>query len=131
MKKEVFKVWVHIEKYDIAADEYTDDPDPIAIDEEFSTWDQADAARDIMFDNYSKPKWSVLLGYPDYLDNAETYYAWVEAFTVEEAVTIARQNAVTANSDHECKDEDPLSPDDFNVLLVTAGYIDAEMREEN
>jgi hypothetical protein len=129
MKKEVFKVWVHIEKYDIAADDYTDDPDPIAIDEEFDTWDQADAARDIMFDNYSKPKWSVLLGYPDYLDSAETYYAWVEAFTVEEAVTIARQNAVEANLGEG--DDDHMSPDDFSVLLVTAGHIDAEMRKED
>jgi len=54
MKKEVFKVWVHIEKYDIAADEYTDDPDPIAIDEEFSTWEEADAARDNMFNFWDR-----------------------------------------------------------------------------
>jgi hypothetical protein len=68
----------------------------------------------------NKP-YSVLLHYPDYLDDTgyETYYAWVEAPDPILAVALAQREAVAAN---ECAEID--DPADFHPLLVTAGHHD-------
>jgi len=131
MSNTFYKVWLQVEEINLDEDKYENVGEPDYLKREFPSFETAIAALDHAVTSFNPPKWSVLLGYPDYLDTAETYYAWVEAFTVEEAVTIARQNAVEANRDHECKDDDHMSPDDLNVLLVTAGHINAKMRKED
>ncbi len=63
-------------------------------------------------------RYSVLLLYPDYLDDSgsETYYAFVEAPNSVEAVALAQRQALTAQ-DGEIDD-----PRDFHPLLVTLGH---------
>jgi hypothetical protein len=65
----------------------------------------------------NKP-YSVLLLYPDYLDDTgyETYYAFVEALEPIEAVAVAQRQAIAA----QCVDID--DPTDFAPLLVTEGH---------
>jgi hypothetical protein len=62
--------------------------------------------------------YSVLLRYPDYLDETgyETYYAFVDAPDAIEAVAMAQRQAVEA----QAVDIDDLT--DFAPLLVTQGH---------
>ena len=66
--------------------------------------------------------YSVLLLYPDYANNTgnETYYALVEAVGPNEAVAVARRQAVAAQDGIE------IEPDDFIPLLVTPGHHHSE-----
>jgi len=66
--------------------------------------------------------YSVLLHYPDYLDDTgyETYYALVEAQDPIAAVGLAQQQAVAAQEGVE------TTPDDFAPLLVTLGHHHSE-----
>ena len=66
----------------------------------------------------AKKPHSVLLHYPDYLDDTgyETYYAFVEAQDAIEAVAVAQRQAVAA----QCVDID--DPTDFVPLLVIEGH---------
>jgi hypothetical protein len=61
---------------------------------------------------------SVLLHYPDYLDDTgyETFYAFVEAPEAIEAVTVAQRQAIAA----QAVEIDDLT--DFVPLLVTEGH---------
>jgi len=63
-------------------------------------------------------EFSVLLQYPD----GQTYYAWVMALDAEGAVEAAK---ASYQEDHP---EEDLP--DFEVLLVTKGHVDAELRKE-
>lgn len=69
-------------------------------------------------DDLTKKPYSVLLLYPDYMDDTgrETFYAFVEAPDAIEAVAVAQRQAVTAQS---AEIDDPA---DFHPLLVTAGH---------
>jgi hypothetical protein len=74
-------------------------------------------------------KYSVLLLYPDGDNDGgdETYYDWVEATTVEEAVATARNNAIDLNEwgpgqGGRDSDEAQYEPDAFPVLLVITGH---------
>ncbi len=62
--------------------------------------------------------YSVLLHYPDYLDDTgyETYYAFVEAVDPIEAVAVVQRQAVAVQS---VEIDDPT---DFHPLLVTEGH---------
>jgi hypothetical protein len=62
--------------------------------------------------------YSVLLLYPDYLDDTgyETFYAFVEAVGPIEAVHLARRKAVAAQT------IDIDDPTDFHPLLVIEGH---------
>lgn len=62
--------------------------------------------------------YSVLLHYPDYLDDTgyETFYAFVTAADSMEAVAVAQRQAAAAQS-IEIDD-----PDDFQPLLVVEGH---------
>jgi hypothetical protein len=62
--------------------------------------------------------YSVLLMYPDYANDSgtETYYAFVNATSQIEAVTMAQRKAATAQEGVE------MEPDDFIPLLVTQGH---------
>jgi hypothetical protein len=69
----------------------------------------------------NKP-YSVLLLYPDYLDDTgyETYYALIEAPDPIEAVAVAQRQAIAAQS------ADIDDPTDFHPLLVTEGHHHSE-----
>ncbi len=73
-------------------------------------------------DNPAKKPYSVLLHYPDYLDDTgyETYYALLEASDQIEAVTEAQQQALAAQS------IDIDDPADFVPLLVIEGHHHSE-----
>jgi len=62
--------------------------------------------------------YSVLLLYPDYANDSgtETYYAFVQATSQIEAVTLAQRRAATAQEGVE------MEPDEFAPLLVTQGH---------
>jgi hypothetical protein len=62
--------------------------------------------------------YSVLLLYPEHANHGgtETYYAWVEAPTVTEAIALAQRQALATN---EWTD---IDPDEFMPLLVTQGH---------
>jgi hypothetical protein len=66
--------------------------------------------------------YSVLLLYPDYLDDRgyETYYAFIEAADAIEAIAVAQRQAIAAQS-VEIDD-----PNDFHPLLVTQGHHHSE-----
>lgn len=70
-------------------------------------------------DELNTEEYSVLLEYP----NGDTYYAWVWAPDEYEAVVEAKKDAILSNPE--------MSPDDFAVLLVLKGHIDAELRKED
>ena len=75
-------------------------------------------------------KYSVLLLYPDYLADTygeDTYYGWVEAFSVAHAISKAQIDCYLAQLDpDDLTQEDsyfPLyDPVDMAPLLVTSGY---------
>ncbi|MGA2497683.1 MAG: hypothetical protein ABSH20_08065 [Tepidisphaeraceae bacterium] len=62
--------------------------------------------------------YSVLLLYPDYVNDSgtETYYAFVQATSQIEAITLAQRQAATAQKWVE------MGPEDFTPLLVTQGH---------
>jgi hypothetical protein len=68
-------------------------------------------------DDPGKQPYSVLLLYPDYLNDTgyETYYAFVEASDPLDAVALAQRQAAAAQEGVE------IDPDDFAPLLVTEG----------
>jgi hypothetical protein len=63
-------------------------------------------------------RYSVLLGYPDYLDvdGTETFYDFVDAPNAETAIAEIRRRAVAA------QEETDIDPTDFALLLVTEGH---------
>jgi hypothetical protein len=62
---------------------------------------------------------SVLLLYPDYaMDGLTTFYTWVEAPTPQQAVLLARHDAITSQEDPEAI----VAPEDFALLGVWAGH---------
>lgn len=65
---------------------------------------------------------TVVLAYPDYLDETgvETYLEWSNEPTVLEAVQDVQRQAAKAQADRD------IDPDDFAVVVVFAGHIDAE-----
>lgn len=67
-------------------------------------------------------KFTVLLLYPDYLqDNGDdTYQAWVEADTVQEAKEKAQKEALNQEVDEGF--ETYWKPEDFSVLAVYEGH---------
>ena len=82
-----------------------------------SQW-QADSAAG----NAETKPYSVLLLYPDYLDDSgyETLYVFVEATDAIHAVAVAQRQVADAQSE-------PIDdPTDFHPLLVTAGHHSSE-----
>ena len=69
-------------------------------------------------------KYSVLLLYPDYLQNSdpETYYVWVEAEDPFKAVEAAQCMAVNANEEDVVEDGT-----DFLPLAVFEGHREMEL----
>jgi hypothetical protein len=69
--------------------------------------------------------YSVLLLYPDYLNDSgtETYYDWTEAETSEQAIEDVQRMAKEKNPEVE-------DHTDFAVLLVLQGHIELRLREE-
>ncbi len=78
---------------------------------------QWESVRTAGSDSAKKP-YSVLLLYPDYVDDTgyETYYAFVEASDAIDAVALAQRKASAA------QDGMDIEPDDFHPLLVTPGH---------
>ena len=69
-----------------------------------------------------KKPYSVLLLYPDYIADEfgkETYLAWVEAESPEQAVGEAQRMAWIDNNQGE---DDCLHPDDFFPLITIQGH---------
>lgn len=69
-----------------------------------------------------KKPYSVLLLYPDYIADEfgkETYFAWVEAESPEQAVYAAQRMAWIDNTEGE---DDLLHPDDFFPLITIQGH---------
>lgn len=66
-------------------------------------------------------KFTVLLLYPDYLqeNGDDTYQAWVEADTVQEAKELGQRQAFNQEADDAASTE---SPNDFSVLAVYEGH---------
>ena len=67
-------------------------------------------------------EYTVILLCPDYLASQygkETYIAWVEAESPEQAIAKAQKMAWVDNTDGE---DDPLVPDDFHPLMVIHGH---------
>jgi hypothetical protein len=114
----------------VAVDIYPkDDVDPVAstyaFDSEMDPGHERDLAAVAAAPatcKLAKQRYSVLLLYPDYLDDTgyETFYALVEAADAIQAVDVARRQAVAA----QCVEiEDPT---DFHPLLVTQGHHPSE-----
>jgi len=83
-----------------------------------STWKWLDEQQRNGVGDVSLQPYSILLLYPDYLDDTgyETFYAFVEAADPIDAVATAQRQAATAQA---CAIDDPT---DFHPLLVTAGH---------
>ena len=70
-------------------------------------------------------KFTVLLLYPDYATGnfgQDTYQAWVEASTVQEAKELAQLEAVQREG--RADDEELDDPDDYFVLAVYEGHLE-------
>ena len=97
---------------------WTNDGEYLCCDSRFDDIVVANAEAVAASNDCANQPYSVLLLYPDYVNDSgtETYYAWVEALDAIEAIAKARGKAVQAN---DCVD---IEPDDFAPLLVTAGH---------
>lgn len=78
----------------------------------------------------TKTNFSVLLAYPDYVAHGPlsecVYMSHVSAYSVQEAVTLARVEAEQANKPepNEDGDDEPwVEADDFEVIAVFAGFV--------
>lgn len=74
-------------------------------------------------DDQTMKNYTVLLLYPDYIADEfgkETYLAWVEAESPEQAIAKAQTMAWVDNTEGE---DDNLVHDDFHPLLVVEGHL--------